>query len=91
MDSMMKAPPNNQPAFNEFKAQLAMNSNVAPLNSVPNKTYKLMNSAERGEINTHNLVICSQHAEKGKISKSPCTCAKQSAIRDPSGGVSGGF
>jgi len=35
-----------------------------------------MKSAERGEINTHNLVMCSKHYDKGRISKSPCTCVK---------------
>lgn len=34
-----------------------------------------MKSAERGEINTHNLMLC-PHDKNGNKSKSPCTCPK---------------
>lgn len=48
-----------------------------------------MKSAERGELNTHNLMLCNKHtADKNGnpgINKSPCTCVKAPAQH------SGGF
>lgn len=35
-----------------------------------------MKSAERGEINTHNLMLCPHEKNGNKSSKSPCTCPK---------------
>lgn len=56
------------------------NGNMA--NNTTTKPYKLMKSAERGEINTHNLVICNAHDKNGNPipSKSPCTCNRAQAV-----------
>ena len=40
------------------------------------KPYKLMKSAERGEINTHNFVMCGHHHHQNHDNK-PCSCGAQ--------------
>lgn len=48
-----------------------------------------MKSAERGEINTHNFVMCSRHnqdASGNGLAKSPCTCNRQA---HPGSGATG--
>ena len=46
--------------------------------SKTNKSYKLMKSAERGELNSHSMMKCQAHDMHGNLVqvKSPCTCAK---------------
>ena len=65
-------------ASSAASAQVSQAQTVAA--NAANKTYKLMKSAERGELNTHNLMLCNQHASdktgKSGVNKSPCTCVK---------------
>ena len=62
-------------SFNEFKTQFNTNNIMSAtnhhINASGSKTYKLMKSAERGEINTHNFVMCSRHNQDGTVAPCP--------------------